>query len=140
MAFSSGAAADSDDEWDEILLDCSLPHRHQHQHQQGEELTITIDDEPDDSHDRLVDFLERELLGEDEPMGDGDEDVEEEMEEEAVVSGHFLFVAREHGSHVDESVFCAGGEAAVEDDDDYYSSSENSERTNKFFHANVKAV
>lgn len=129
MPSSSGAAAESDDEWDEILAqpDRSLPHHHHHPHQhqhgqrQQEELMITIDDEPDDG----LDFLERELLGEDEPMADadGDEDEEEDMEEDVV--GH------PHPSRVGTGPMSmnqfAGGEAAMEEDDDDYSSSEESD-------------
>ena len=120
----SGAAAESDDEWDEILAqpDRSQPH-HQHQHgqRQQEELMITIDDEPDDG----LDFLERELLGEDEPMGDGDgdEDEEEEMEEDVVGHPHSSRVAT---GPMSMNQF-AGGEAAMEDDDDDYSSSDESD-------------
>jgi hypothetical protein len=128
-ATSSAGAVESDDEWDEILTgpDRAPPshhhnhhhHHHQQQQQQDETLTITIDDEADDG----LDFLERELLGEDEPMGDGDGDGEgyedDDMEEELVVRGH--------NGPMSMNQF-AGGVAPVEDDeDDDYSSSEESD-------------
>jgi hypothetical protein len=82
---------------------------------------IMTDDDAD--VDDGLDFLERELLGEDEPMGDGDE--EEDMEEEMM--GHYA------SSRVGTSVGpmsmnqFAGGEAPIDDEDDDYSSSEESE-------------
>ncbi|KAN0140247.1 RNA polymerase II transcription elongation factor domain containing protein [Lactarius tabidus] len=125
------AAAESDDEWDEIL---AQPDRQQ-AHQEPS-ITITIEDEADDG----LDFLERELLGEDEPMadgdvdgdGDGDEDGDEDMEEmmlsmlEEVVPTPRPGGGSAGGGPISMNQFVGGG-VAVEDEDDEYSSSEESE-------------
>jgi hypothetical protein len=71
--------------------------------------------------------LERELLGEDEPVGDGDgdeelEEEEEDQEDQEMMSGH---VSRVGGPMSMNQL--AGGDAGVEDEDDDYSSSEESE-------------
>lgn len=91
-----------------------------------------MEDEADDG----LDFLERELLGEDEPMGDGDVDGdldgdgEEEDEDLEEVIGHGSLASSRAGAGASGPMSMnqfAGGEAAVEDDDDDYSSSEDSE-------------
>jgi hypothetical protein len=119
---------ESDDEWDEILAQPDRPTSSSsanHLHQQQEALTITIEEEGDDG---LDDFLERELLGEDEPMadgdGDGDEDEEEDLEE-AIIAGYGSSSVPASGP-MSMNRF-AGGDAMVEDEDDDYSSSEESE-------------
>lgn len=114
---------ESDDEWDEILAQPDRPTSSSVNHlnqQQQEALTITIEEEGDDGFD----FLERELLGEDEPMADGDEDEEEDLEE-AIIGGYGPSSVPASGP-VSMNRF-AGGDAMVEDEDDDYSSSEDSE-------------
>lgn len=122
---------ESDDEWDEILAQPDRPTsssaNHHHQQQEEEEaLTITIEEEGDDG---LDDFLERELLGEDEPMadgdGDGDEDEEEDLEE-AIIGGYGSSSVPRAAGPMSMNRF-AGGDAMVEDEDDDFSSSEESE-------------
>jgi len=108
---------ESDDEWDEIL---AQPDRAQPSSQE-QMLTITIEDDADDG----LDFLERELLGEDEPMGDGDE--EEDMEEDVVAMGHHNASRAGAGTGPMSMNQFAGGEIAVDDEDDDYSSSEESD-------------
>jgi neural Wiskott-Aldrich syndrome protein len=135
---ASSGAVDSDEEWDEILAQPDRahpppppPHHHNHHHhhqqqqQQEQMLTITIEDEEDG-----LDFLERELLGEDERMADGDADgdEDEEMEEEMVAVGHHHNTSRAGAGTGPMSMNqFAGGEALVEDEDDDYSSSEESD-------------
>lgn len=136
---SAAGAAESDDEWDEIL---AQPDRTQHggSHQQQEpSLTITIEDEADDG----LDFLERELLGEDEPMADadgdgdvdgdeGDEEGDEDMEELMLSMLEEVAPTPRPGGGgagagpVSMNQFVGGG-IAVEDEDDEYSSSEESD-------------
>jgi hypothetical protein len=118
---------ESDDEWDEILAQPDRPtsfsSAQQQQRQQQDSLTIMIEDEADDG----LDFLERELLGEDEPMGDADADgdgEEEDADLEEVV-GHGSSRAGASGP-MSMNQF-AGGEVAVDDDEDDYSSSEESD-------------
>jgi len=121
---------ESEDEWDEILAQPDRPtssSANHHHPQQQEALTITIEEDGDDG---LDDFLERELLGEDEPMGDGDgdgdadEDEDEDLED-AIVGGHGSSSVRASGP-ISMNRF-AGGDAMVEDEDDDYSSSEEDE-------------
>ncbi|KAF8485318.1 RNA polymerase II transcription elongation factor-domain-containing protein [Russula ochroleuca] len=88
---SVSGAMESDDEWDEILAQpdrsvssFSSAHHSQQRPQQQEPLTIMMEDDADADVDDGLDFLERELLGEDEPMGDGDGDEEEEDLEEEI--------------------------------------------------------
>jgi len=125
---ASSGAVESDDEWDEILAQPDRAHPpppHHQQQQQEQMLTITIEDEEDG-----LDFLERELLGEDERMADGDADVDEdeEMEEEMVVVGHHHNASRAGSGTGPMSMNqFAGGDALVEDEDDDYSSSEESD-------------
>ena len=132
-ASASGGAAESDDEWDEILAqpDRGAPYTSSSSSsssQQGQQQQLTITMEDEEEGDDGLDFLERELLGEDEPMGDGDGDEEEEDLEEEIIG---------HGSHVSAGGAgaagpmsmnqFAGGDVPVDDDDDDYSSSEESE-------------
>jgi hypothetical protein len=115
---------ESEDEWDEILAQPDRPTSSSVNHltqQQQEALTITIEEEGDDG---LDDFLERELLGEDEPMADGDEDEEDDLEE-AIIGGYGSPSVPASGP-ISMNRF-AGGDAMVEDEDDDYSSSEDSE-------------
>jgi hypothetical protein len=80
----------------------------------------------EDADDGL-DFLERELLGEDEPAGDGDGDGDEEMEEEDQDEMMHSHVSRGgSGGPMSMNQF-VGGNAPVDDEDDDYSSSEESE-------------
>lgn len=120
---------ESEDEWDEILAQpdrstSSPAANHSHHQQPQEALTITIEEEGDDG---LDDFLERELLGEDEPMadGEGDEDEEEDLEEAIIGSFAASTSARASGP-ISMNRF-AGGDAMVEDEDDDFSSSEESD-------------
>jgi hypothetical protein len=121
---------ESDDEWDEILAQPDRPTSssiHHHQQQQHEALTITMEEEGDDG---LDDFLERELLGEDEPMGDGDGDRDEDEDEdedleEAIIGGHGSPSVSASGP-ISMNRF-AGGDAMVDDEYDDYSSSEESD-------------
>jgi len=114
---------ESDDEWDEILAQPDRPTSSSAQQQEA--LMITIEEEGDDG---LDDFLERELLGEDEPMadgdGDGDDDDDEDLEE-AIIGGYGSSSVPALGP-MSMNRF-AGGDAMVEDEDDDYSSSEESE-------------
>lgn len=119
---------ESEDEWDEILAQPDRPTSSSanHLNQQQQQMTITMEEEGDDG---LDDFLERELLGEDEPMadgdGDGDEDEEEDLEE-AIIGGYGSSSVPASGP-ISMNRF-AGGDAMVEEDeDDDYSSSEDSE-------------
>jgi hypothetical protein len=140
--------AESDDEWDEILAqpDRAQPshhHHHHHHHHHGtsqvpSSLTITIEDEADDG----LDFLERELLGEDEPMvdvdgdgdgdADGDEEGDEDMEELMLTMLEEVAPTPRPGGGgagagpMSMNQF-VGGSIAVEDEDDEYSSSEESD-------------
>ncbi|KAH9970834.1 RNA polymerase II transcription elongation factor-domain-containing protein [Lactifluus volemus] len=122
---------ESDDEWDEILAQpdrppptaagtASEPNTEQ---QRQEVYAVMMEEDADDG----LDFLERELLGEDEPAGDGDGDGDEEMEEEdqdEMMHGH---VSRGgSGGPMSMNQF-VGGNAPVDDEDDDYSSSEESE-------------
>ena len=76
----------------------------------------------DEEEDDGLDFLERELLGEDEPEdADGDED--EEIEEVPVP----VPPVRVGGGPVSMNQFVTGETAVIEDYDDEYSSSEESE-------------
>jgi len=121
-------AAESDDEWDEIL---AQPDRAPHH----PSLTITIEDEADDG----LDFLERELLGEDEPMADvdgdgdadGDEEGDEDMEETLLTMLEEVSPTPRGGGGAAAGPMSmnqfVGGSVAVEDEDDEYSSSEESE-------------
>jgi hypothetical protein len=122
---------ESDDEWDEIL---GQPDHHptpgHTSHPQQQQITITLEDEADDG----LDFLERELLGEDEPMGDGDGDGdgdgygdEDEDLEEEIIHGPSRVGAAGAGAGPMSMTQFAGGDAAVDDEDDEYSSSEESE-------------
>jgi hypothetical protein len=116
---------DSDDEWDEVL---TQPDRHQHRPQQQEAPAIMIEDEADDG----LDFLERELLGEDEPMGDVDADADGDEEDDDLeeVVGHGSSSSSRAGAGASGPMSMnqfAGGDTAVEDDDDDFSSSEESE-------------
>jgi hypothetical protein len=91
-------------------------------------MTITIEEEGDDG---LDDFLERELLGEDEPMADGDADGDEEEEEEedleeAIIGGYGSPSVPAASGPISMNRF-AGGDAMVEDEDDDFSSSEESD-------------
>jgi hypothetical protein len=97
-------------------LDRAAPH-HQHEQEQEQEMA-TMEDEADDG----LDFLERELLGEDEQMGDGDGDGDDEEMEE--VMDHQA--SRAAVGPVSMNQF-AGGGFAVEDEDDDYTSSEESD-------------
>lgn len=135
-AAAAAAAAESDDEWDEIL---AQPDRVQQTHHQEPSITITmIEDDGDDG----LDFLERELLGEDEPMadgevdgdgdGDGDEEGDEDMEEmmlsmlEEVAPTPRPGAGGAGAGPMSMNQFVGGG-IAVEDEDDEYSSSEESD-------------
>lgn len=114
---------ESEDEWDEILAQPDRPTSSSAQ----EALTITIEEEGDDG---LDDFLERELLGEDEPMADadadGDEDEEDDLEE-AIIGGYGSPSVPVPASGPISMNRFAGGDAMVEDEDDDYSSSEESD-------------
>ena len=117
---------ESEDEWDEILAQPDRPTSSSadHLYQQQQE-ALTLEEEGDDG---LDDFLERELLGEDEPMADGDDDGEEDEEEdleEAIIGGYGSSSVRASGP-MSMNRF-AGGDAMVEDEDDDFSSSEESE-------------
>lgn len=127
---SPAPAPESDDDWDEILAQPDRPPPLQQQ-QQEPALSIMIEDEADDG----LDFLERELLGEDEPMGDGDGDGDEEGDEdmEEMVMTLLEEVAPTPraggagaGGPISMNQFVGGG-IAVDDEDDEYSSSEESE-------------
>lgn len=126
-SISVSGGLESDDEWDEILAQpdrSTSSSANHHHHQQAEEaLTITIEEE-----DGLDDFLERELLGEDEPMADGDGDGEEDEEdlEEAIIGGYGTSTVRASGP-ISMNRFAGGDDAMVEDEDDDYSSSEESD-------------
>lgn len=115
---------ESEDEWDEILAQPDRPTSSSANQLQQEALTITIEEEGDDG---LDDFLERELLGEDEPMadGDGDEEEEEDLEEAIIGDGYGSSSVRASGP-ISMNRF-AGGDAMVEDEDEDFSSSEESE-------------
>jgi hypothetical protein len=124
-SISVSGGMESEDEWDEILAQPDRPTSSSHLNQQ-QQITITMEEEGDDG---LDDFLERELLGEDEPMadgdGDGDEDEEEDLEE-AIIGGYGSSSVPASGP-ISMNRF-AGGDAMVEEDeDDDYSSSEDSE-------------
>jgi hypothetical protein len=127
-SISVSGGMESDDEWDEILAQPDRPTSSSANQQPEEALTITIEEEGDDG---LDDFLERELLGEDEPMADGDVDVdgdedEEEDLEEAIIGGYGGSSSVRASGPISMNRF-AGGDAMVEDEDDDYSSSEESE-------------
>ena len=118
---------ESEDEWDEILAQPDRPTSSSVNHlNQQEALTITIEEDGDDG---LDDFLERELLGEDEPMADGDEDEEEDDLEEAIIGsggGGYGSASVPASGPISMNRF-AGGDVMVEDEDDDYSSSEESD-------------
>jgi len=86
---------------------------------------ITVDDDADADADDGLDFLERELLEEDEPMGDGDE--EDDLEEEIIGLASSSRVGGSGATGPMSMNQFVGGDAAVEDDDDDYSSSEESD-------------
>jgi hypothetical protein len=117
---------ESEDEWDEILAQPDRPTSSSANQQQQEAPTITIEEEGDDG---LDDFLERELLGEDEPMADvdvdGDDDDDDDDLEEAIIGGYGSSSVPASGP-ISMNRF-AGGDAMVEDEDDDFSSSEDSE-------------
>ncbi|KAI0260962.1 RNA polymerase II transcription elongation factor-domain-containing protein [Gloeopeniophorella convolvens] len=120
-AIAPAAAADSDDDWDEIIGPSDpTPARAAPQ-----DLTIPLQGQTqahDEEEDDGLDFLERELLGEDEPEdADGDED--EEIEEVPVP----VPPVRVGGGPVSMNQFVTGETAVIEDYDDEYSSSEESE-------------
>jgi hypothetical protein len=127
-SISVSGGMESEDEWDEILAQPDRPTSSSVNHlnqQQQEALTIMIEEEGDDG---LDDFLERELLGEDEPMADGDADGDEDEEEdleEAIIGGYGSPSVPASGP-ISMNRF-AGGDAMVEDEDDDFSSSEDSE-------------
>jgi hypothetical protein len=131
---SVSGAMESDDEWDEILAQpdrsvssSSSAHHSQQRPQQQEPLTIMMEDDADADVDDGLDFLERELLGEDEPMGDGDGDEEEEdLEEEIIGHASSSRVGAGAAGPMSMNQF-AGGDAVLDDDDDDFSSSEESE-------------
>ncbi|KAI0253135.1 RNA polymerase II transcription elongation factor-domain-containing protein [Lactifluus subvellereus] len=129
---TSAGPMESDDEWDEVLA----PSQHTTSEQTW---SIPVEDDAEAEADDGLDFLERELLGEDEPAGDGDadadgdgdEDLERDLEDEMIMmvdapaTGHVSRVGG-GGGPVSMNQF-AGGDAPVEDDDDDYSSSEESD-------------
>lgn len=130
---------ESDDEWDEILAQPDRPasssssahQQRQQQQQQVSPVIMMIEDEADDG----LDFLERELLGEDEPMGDADAEADGDGEEEEdgdleEVVGHTGHGSSRVGAGAAGPMSMnqfAGGEAVMEDDEDDYSSSEESD-------------
>jgi hypothetical protein len=132
-ASATAGAMESDDEWDEILAQPDRPTPLPEPNNSEEQMfTISIDEDAD--ADDGLDFLERELLGEDEPAGDrdgdGDEELEEDQEDMMMVpaTGHVSRVGGGAGTGGPMSMNqFVGGDAAVEDDDDDYSSSEESE-------------
>ena len=130
---SVSGAMESDDEWDEILAQpdrsaSSSSSVYHTQQRLQEPLTIMMEDDVD--VDDGLDFLERELLGEDEPMGDADADVDEEEDLEEEIIGHVsssrVGAAAAAAGPMSMNQF-AGGDAVVDDDDDDFSSSEESE-------------
>ena len=140
---ATAGATESDDEWDEIL---AQPPLQPPQHATSEQAwTLTIEDDADADADDGLDFLERELLGEDEPVGDADadadgdadadEDLEQDLEEEMMrmvgepAMGHASRGgggAGGAGGPMSMNQF-VGGDAAMDDDDDDFSSSEESD-------------
>ncbi|KAI0288261.1 RNA polymerase II transcription elongation factor-domain-containing protein [Russula brevipes] len=140
---ATAPAMESEDEWDEILGHSdnhpTPGHASHPQQQQQQQITITLEEEADDDG---LDFLERELLGEDEPMADGDRDgdgdgdvdgdgdgdggygdEDEDLEEEIIHASSRVGA----GAGPMSMTQFAGGDVAVDDEDDDYSSSEESE-------------